>query len=65
VIKLNAKDIKIGDILDAYIEGESMHRVMITEIGKELIFGIDSDNLEWGIDPKYEVEKVIVNINNL
>ena len=62
---MNAKDIKIGDILDAYIDGEKTQRVMVIEIGVELVYGISSENEEYAIVPRSEVERVIVNINDL
>jgi len=62
---MDAKDIKIGDIIDAYIEGEKTQRVMIIEVGEELVYGISSDNEEFAIEPRSEVERVIANINDL
>jgi len=62
---MNAKDIKIGDIVDVYIEGELTQRVMVIEIGEELVYGINSDNEEFAIEPRSEVESVICNINDL
>lgn len=62
---MNAKDIKIGDIVDAYIEGEKTQRVMIIEIGEDLVYGISSDNEEYAIVARSEVESVIVNIDDL
>ena len=62
---MNAKDLTIGDIIDAYIEGEKTQRVMIIEIGAGLVYGISSDNEEYAIEPRSEVEKVICNINDL
>ena len=62
---MNIKDIKIGDIIDAYIEGEQTQRVMVVEVGEELVYGISSDNEEYAIVPRSEVERVICNINDL
>ena len=62
---MNVKDMKIGDIVDIYIEGEKTQRIMVIEIGEELIYGISSDNEEFAISPRNEVERVIVNINDL
>lgn len=62
---MNIDNIKFGDILDAYIEGSPTQRVMVVAKGEELIYGINSDDKEFAIDPKNEIEKVIVNINDL
>ena len=61
---MEAKDIKIGDIIDAY-DGEKTQRVMIIEVGEELVYGISSDNEEFAVEPRSEVERVIININDL
>jgi|GEM_PF-4069174 len=62
---MNISDLTVGDIVDAYINGEETHRVMIIEIGETLVFGIDSDNEEYSIEPRSEIERVIANINEL
>jgi hypothetical protein len=65
VIKVDIKDIKIGDILDVYIEGESVQRIVVIEIGEEFVFGIDSNGEEFGVEPRSEVERVVGNIDDL
>lgn len=62
---MNISDLTIGDIVDAYVEGEKTQRVMIIEIGETLVFGINSDNGEYSIEPRSEIERVIANINEL
>jgi len=62
---MNISDLTIGDIVDACIEGEGNYRLMITEIGEKFVYGVGSDNEEYAVEPRGEIERVIANINEL
>ena len=49
---MDAKDIRLGDIIDAYIEGEKTQRVMVIEVWVDLVYGISSDYEEYAIVPR-------------
>ena len=62
---MDIKNIKIGDILDVYIEGESTQRIVVIEIGEDFVFGFDSKGEELAVEPRSEVERVVGNIDDL
>lgn len=62
---MNIKDIKLGDIADVCIEGEDVHRLMITEKGEVVVYGISLTGDGYAIEPRSEIEKIVGNINDL
>jgi hypothetical protein len=62
---MNIKDIKLGDIIDVCIEGEDVHRLMIIEKGEVVVYGISSTGDGYAVEPRSEIEKIVVNINDL
>jgi hypothetical protein len=63
---MRIEDLKKGDIVDVYKEGQSTKRVMIFGFSKTgYAVGITSDEEYFEIFPEREVEKVIANINDL
>jgi len=65
---MNINDIKIGDILDAYIEGESAQRIIIINKNEDdnLVFGLNTNNGKIiDINPENQIESIIANINDL
>lgn len=61
------EDIEIGDIVDAYIEGNQIKRVMIISkiSDTKKVFGLNTKYEHVIINPETEIEYVIANINTL
>jgi len=61
------ENIKIGDIADAYLEGEPTQRVVIVNKDEHMgwVHGINSEGRLVAIYPEFEIEKIITNIKSL
>lgn len=62
---MDIKDIRLGDIVDVCIESENIHRLMITEKGEIVVYGISSTGDGYAVKPRSEIEKIVGNINDL
>lgn len=64
---MNVENIRVGDICDAYLTDNPTQRVMITDVRPEsrLVRGVNSKLECFVIEPQFEIENIIANINEM